>query len=190
MNTNNEVVAYAQTTIKLAARKLIGKCGITPDDLDDIKSEMMLDVLERLPNHDQQKWSYKTFIPRIVSHKVHHILRDRCGEKEVFRGKLQSLEEFFEILIDDYTVELSFKDIVYDHSRFCSDKLFDLKLDLKNVISGLTDTQRQCCLAILDGKPLSQIAEESSIPRSTFYKNVINPIREVFKKAGLKGYLN
>jgi hypothetical protein len=190
MNTNNEVVAYAQTTIKLSARKLIGKCGITSDDLEDIKSEMMLDVLERLPRHNQDMWSYKTFIPQVIRHKVHHILRDRCRQKEIFWGKLQSLEELFDTEFDGNTVEISFKNKVYDHSRLCSDQLFDLKLDLKDVISGLTDIQRQCCLAILDGKPLSRIAENNGIPRGTFYKNVINPIREAFKKAGLKDYIS
>lgn len=194
MNTNNEVVAYAQRTIKHSARGLVGKCGITRADLEDIESEMMLDVLERLPGHDQEKWSYKTFIPRIVKNKSNHILRNRgTGKEALLRGAL-SMD------LPCYTASqhgegtITFHDVVSAESQqrdgsISGQELQDLQADIKTVLSSLSERQWRCCEAILDHQPISKIAKDNGLPRSTFYLHVINPIREAFKKAGLEDYL-
>ncbi len=194
MNTNNEVVAYAKTTIKLSARKLIGKCGITAADLEDIESEMMLDVLQRLPKHNQRRWSYKTFIPRIVKNKSHHILRSRCTEKECYFRYAQSMDVQYEIETEEGNTFLTLHDIISAKSLRGGGDLTgcqsdDLRIDLASVISNLSDIQQQCCHAIMNEEQVSKIAKEHNMPRSTFYKRVIIPIRQAFKEAGLEEYL-
>lgn len=194
MNTNNEVVAYAKTTIKISARKLIGKCGITPADLEDIESEMMLDVLRRLPKHDQNRWSYKTFIPRIVRNKSHHILRSRCTEKECSFRKAQSMDAPINVNAEPGNDFPTLYDVLSPHSLYgvcgLSDcEISDLRSDLNHVISKLNDIQQRCCRAILNEESISKIVKAHRMPQSTFYKNVIAPIREAFTEAGLQEYL-
>lgn len=190
MNTNSEVVAYAKRSIEIAARKLIGKCGITRADLEDIESEMMLDVLQRLPKHDNQRWSVKTFIPHVVKNKSHHILRQRCSDKaQIWRqtismdapcqpsegnGEPQTLHD---IVSDKSTIGSG----VYGHVDMCH--------DLEVIVGQLNAIQKQCCRAIMNGQPISKIAKDHSMPRSTFYEQVIAPIRQAFSKAGLEEYL-
>ena len=194
MNPTNEVVAYAKTTITFSARKLIGKCGITEADLEDIESEMMLDVLKRLPKHDQHRWSYKTFIPRIVKNKSCHIMRNRCTGKEFFFRGAQSMDAPLKLDVQTRSQPLTLHDIVSSDSLYGICKLSDyehseLRSDLAFVISNLSNTQRLCCQAIMKGEPIFKIAQAHGIPQSTFYKHVIIPIREAFKDAGLQEYL-
>jgi DNA-directed RNA polymerase specialized sigma24 family protein len=194
MNPTNEVVAYAKTTIKLSARKLIGKCGITAADLEDIESEMMLDVLHRLPQHNSRRWSYKTFIPHIVKNKSHHVLRSRCAEKEYFFRQAQSMDAPCKSDTDAGNESLTLHDVIsqeslhgtrglndFEHGELCS--------DLASVISNLSDVQRQCCHAIMNEESVAKIAKDHDMPRSTFYKHVIVPIRQAFREAGLEDYL-
>jgi hypothetical protein len=194
MNTNNEVLAYAQRTIKHAAIKLMGKCGITSDDLEDIKSEMMLDVLERLPNHDQQRWSYKTFIPRIVKNKSNTILRSRFTDKAAFFRATLSMDAPLCIAGEYRDEEFTLHDVISAESqqeagKISGQELENLKKDIKIVLASLSDIQRRSCEAILDQQPISKICKDNGLPRGTFCQYVIEPIREAFKEAGLEDYL-
>lgn len=194
MNPGNEVVAYAKTTIKLSARKLIGKCGISNADLEDIESEMMIDVLQRLPKHDDRRWSFRTFIPHIVKNKSHHILRNRCTEKEFLFRQAQSMDA--PCCTDGASGDESqtLHDVVSPESLqggcgMSESERGELRSDLARVVSNLSDVQRRCCQAILNEEPICKIAKDHGMPRSTFYKHVIIPIREAFREAGLEEYL-
>ena len=194
MNPTNEVVAYAQTTIEFSAKSLIGKCGICKADLEDIESEMMLDVLQRLPQHDSAQWSYKTFIPHIVKNKSSHILRSRCAEKEFLFRNAQSLDAPCTMDAEGGNESLTLHDIVSaesvkSNSCMSNRERGQLRIDLAGVMSSLSEIQQQCCQAIMNEEPILQIAQDQGMPRSTFYKHVIFPIREAFAKAGFEEYL-
>ena len=194
MNPTTEIVAYARTTIKFYAKKLIGKCGITKADLEDIEQEMMLDVLQRMPKHDQ-RWSYKTFITHIVKNKSHHILRSRhTGKESLFRSAL-SMDAPCKTNGDGGDNVLTFHDVVSNESLdwgngTSSSDPRHLNIDLAEVISKLSEIQKQCCQALMNHEPITKIAEDHDMPRSTFYKHVILPIREAFVEAGLEEYLD
>jgi DNA-directed RNA polymerase specialized sigma24 family protein len=193
MNPTSKVVAYAKATIKHSARGLVGKCGITPDDLEDIKSEMMLDVLERLPKHDQ-KWSYKTFIPWIVKNKSNSILRSRCTDKAAFFRATLSMDAPLCVAGEYRDEEFTLHDVVSAESqqeagKISGQELENLKKDIKIVLASLSNIQRRSCEAIMDEQPISKICKDNGLPRGTFCKYVIEPIREAFKEAGLEDYL-
>ena len=189
MNPNNEVVAYAKRTVEIAAKKLIGKCGIKKADLEDIESEMMLDVLQRLPRHNNRRWSFKTFIPHVVKNKSHHILRNRCCDKENNWRNAISMDATCQSKCD--CDQHTLHDIVPDKSTAGSDIYGHANIchDLEIIVGKLSAIQQQCCRAIMNGQPISKIAKEHSIPRSTFYEQVLVPIRQAFSDAGLEEYL-
>jgi hypothetical protein len=68
-------------------------------------------------------------------------------------------------------------------------ELENLKKDIKIVLASLSDIQRRSCEAVLDQQPIAKICRDNGLPRGTFFQYVIEPIREVFKEAGLEGYL-
>ena len=195
MNPTNEVVAYAQTTIEFSAKNLIGKCGICKADLANIESEMMLDVLQRLPQHDSAQWSYKTFIPHIVKNKSCHILRSRCAEKEFLFRNAQSLDAPCTMDVESGNESLTLHDIVSAESLYSASPLHpilhsNLCSDLAGVMSNLSEIQQECCQAIMNEKPIFDIAKRHGMARGTFYKHVVLPIRKKFFEAGFKEYLN
>ena len=76
---------YAANLIRYKAQQLIGKCGLTPDDYEDLMQEMTLDLLQRLPKFDPTKAKRNTFIARIIDHKVSTIIRHCTQEKRDYR---------------------------------------------------------------------------------------------------------
>jgi DNA-directed RNA polymerase specialized sigma24 family protein len=189
MNCSRTLVTYAQTAIKLEARELVGKCGITFDDLEDIESEMMLDVLQRLPRHNNKRWSYKTFIPHIVRNKANHILRNRCEQKEYCFRHARSMDAPCKSKKSLTLHQIISSESLRGASKLTEGERREMRCDLAEAISKLSDIQRQCCEAILNKEPLPGIAKDCGVPWSTFYKHVIEPIREAFRKAGLEIYL-
>ena len=69
--------AYARDLIRHKASKMIGKCGLTYDDCEDLEQELYLDLLLRLAKFDPDKASLNTFMARVVDHQVSKILRHR-----------------------------------------------------------------------------------------------------------------
>ncbi len=55
MDTNQkrcELTDYALELVHHKARQLVGKAGYTQDDVDDIKQDLIVDLLERLSQFD------------------------------------------------------------------------------------------------------------------------------------------
>lgn len=182
-----EVYLYAKKSVDVAAAKLSRRGGIRGAELADIKAEIMLDVLQRLPKHDHTKYSYKTFVTRIVKNKVMHILRERMTQKVQAQMRMLSLEEPVEpmdsIPSDDAPEKLI-------DSCYSSCGIDELCLDLKDVISKLSEIQQRFCFAVMSGENISDIAKDEELPIPTFYKRVVHPIRRIFASAGLDNYFN
>jgi DNA-directed RNA polymerase specialized sigma24 family protein len=162
---------------------------MTFDDLEDIESEMMIDVLQRLPRHNNKRWSYKTFIPHIIKNKAKHILRNRCDKKEYCFRNAQSMDAPYKGKKSLTLHQIISSESLKGASKLTEGEQRELRCDLAEAISNLSDIQRQCCQAILNKESISHMAKDHGIPQSTFYKRVIEPIRKAFRKAGLEAYL-
>ncbi|MDH4201381.1 MAG: hypothetical protein OEV87_00610 [Phycisphaerae bacterium] len=192
----NEVVAYAETTIEILAKELIGKCGITPDDLEDIEQEMMIDLLRRLGNYDRSKAKLTTFIKRVLERKIANILRQRCTEKEFLNRSCLSLEKSIQsydtpgehITLGDTVTTEYYDKTVRGKMRSREDER-QLVFDVRQIVAVFPDELRIACEHLLSGKSVSETANLVGIKRSTFYEKVLAPIREAFQAADLKNYL-
>ncbi|MBI9017338.1 MAG: hypothetical protein JEZ07_08780 [Phycisphaerae bacterium] len=195
MDKNSTLDSYIKTTIEITARKLIGKCGITRDDLEDIQSEMMLDVIRRIPKHDNLRWSIKTFIPHIVNRKAFQILRHQRCSKTRIQQLSQSMDaprgsEYckFNISFHDIITEDAVKSSRGNSTRSDIDHV-DLRHDIQIAIRQLSPFHQQCCYEIMNSQSIAEVSQKFSMVRGTFYARVIKPIREVFTEADLKEYL-
>jgi DNA-directed RNA polymerase specialized sigma24 family protein len=63
--------------IEKTARSLVGKAGLTSQDLPDIQQDLILDLLQRLPQLDENRASKSTFLFDLLAHKAANIVRDR-----------------------------------------------------------------------------------------------------------------
>ena len=178
---------YAQQAIRISAKGLIGKCGINKTDIGDIQQDMLLDLIQRLPQHDDQQWSVKTFISHVVRNRANHILRERCAEKRLFKRHAGSLDDQNTVcdLLDDQASRVA-QGIIARSSR----EAIELQHDIRTVLDRLDPCLRRCCKALMEGQSIGSVAEQAGVTRPTFYKNFLLPIRQAFENAGLDDYFD
>jgi len=180
---------YALDTIRIKAKKLIGKAGFTWDDLDDIKQDITLDLLQRLPKHDPEKASLNTFINDVVDNKIARMIEAQNAEMRDFRIEAVSLNELVEDvdgttdeLVNDITDEsLPWNQGACEISDF---NYFELNNDIKKALSVLPPQFREMCLRLMKDN-IFVVANDMGIPRASMYYH-LKLLREHFEKSGLK----
>jgi len=178
---------YAATLIRCKAQQLIRKPEFKGTDPEDLEQEMILDLLQRLPQYDSVRAGRNTFTARVVEHKVATLLafqhvprRDAGGPVQSLReevndakggagGKVHSLDE-----------EAGLRRIGADF-RLEGDRLEE-KLDIEGIIEGLPEDLRQLSY-LLRSKTLTEISEETGIPRTSLYRALAR-LRARFREAG------
>jgi len=184
---------YAKSVIRHKARQLIGKYGFTHDDYEDLRQDMVLDLLRRLPQFDPGRACQNTFISRVVDRKVATIIRHRRQEKRDYRREAGSLDEPIEA-DDGGTVERG-QAISQDDNDLNSGKQnrieferIDMRLDISIAIADLPPDLRALAER-LKADTIAQIARDLGVPRSTLYETGITRLRKAFEDKGLREYL-
>ena len=73
---------FALDMVNLKAAELVGKAGFTADDFEDIRQDMLLDLMERLAKYDPSKSSFKLFVTCAIDRKVQNMIRYREEAKQ------------------------------------------------------------------------------------------------------------
>jgi len=188
-----ELTYYALELVHHKARQLVGKAGYTQDDVDDIKQDLIVDLLERLPQFDPAKATYNTFVARLVERKISNLLRDRQAEMRDHRREVCSLNEEIDTGEDEpvqrlTTISQDDQDIRTGKYARPAEERAHLQLDMDSVLDGLTPELRQVA-EMLQTKSVSQVARELGIPRRTFREKHLTQLREVFAAKGMDDYL-
>ena len=89
---NERIGEYGEWLIRHKARQLVGREGFTESDREDLEQELRTDLLLRLPKYDAERASRKTYIARLVDHKVATIIEARRAAKRDWR-RVCSLDE-------------------------------------------------------------------------------------------------
>jgi len=188
-----ELTDYALELVHHKAWQLVGKAGYTQDDVDDIKQDLIVDLLERLPQFDPAKATYNTFVARLVERKISNLLRDRQAEMRDHRREVCSLNEEIDTGEDEpvqrlTTISQDDQDIRTGKYARPAEERAHLQLDMDSVLDGLTPELRQVA-EMLQTKSISQVARELGIPRRTFREKHLTQLREVFAAKGMDDYL-
>ena len=185
--------AYAKDIIRHKARQLIGNCGFTRDDYEDLKQEMALDLLVRLSKFDQRKADLNTFIARVVERKISTIIRHRMQEKRDYRCRVCSLDD----PIEDkggatFTREQTISQDEIDQRRGKFNRpegdRIDMRLDVSLVLSDLPPDLRRLAQLLMT-ESITEAARDLGVPRSTLYETGIARLRRAFEDKGLNKYL-
>lgn len=191
MDANVALSDYAQQAIRISAKELIGKCGITKSDLEDIQQDMLLDLIQRLPQHDDRQWSVKTFISHVVKNRARNILRARCAEKRFSKRNVGSLNDQngnSHVTYDRLDEQTS--SAAQGIAMRSSLEEVELRHDIRVVLDKLAPRLRRCCKGFMEGRSIASLAEQENVTRQTFYTSFLLPIRQAFENAGLDGYLD
>lgn len=180
--------------VKRKARQLVGKTGYTLDDVDDIQQELVLDLLEQLPQYDPDLASYKTFVVRVVDRKVCKMLRHRRMEKRDYRretgsiydqmytGGDQAMQQIEVITEKEHDRRLGI-------SSMSQVERSHLEIDVRTLLEYLPPDLRRVAELLQTMSP-NQAAEHLNLSHTTFYRNYLVPLREILQSKDMDGYLS
>jgi len=196
MDTNRsayELNDFALGQINRKARQLVGKAGSTFDDLEDIKQDMAMDLLERLTKFDPSKSNYKLFVTCVVDRKRRNLMRHRQMAMRDHRREVCSINDEIDVGQDGpvqrlATISQDEQDIRRGKYRRPAEERGHLHLDIEAVLADLPPDLRRAA-EMLQSKCVSQVARELRVPRRTFRDKHLAQLREIFYAKGLGEYV-
>ena len=135
---------------KAHAAGLIGKCGYTRSDADDVLQDLMIAGLTALPRFDALRSKRSTFLYRTLRAKVMNLARDMQRKKRARTMEVFSLDAPFPIDESEDTVwgdvigigKTLTEDGVPRYDRACPRTL---RMDIKEALSDLPPKLRELC---------------------------------------------
>lgn len=198
MDTNRSIHDFddfALDMVNIKAVELVGKAGYTLDDIDDIKQEMILDLLERLAKYDPSKSNFKLFVTCVIDRKAQNLIRYRESQMRDYRREDCSLND--EVATTDSeepvqrlsTIDQDDQDIRTGKYGRPAEERAELRFDVETVLAGLSPELRRIA-EMLQSKPVAQVARELGIPRRTFRETHMVQLRDAFTAKGLALYVS
>ena len=189
---DEESIAYAKKVIECKARQLVGQAGLRESDVEDLQQEMWADLLRRLTWFESDRAKAKTFIARVVSHRVSAILRHRSGMGRDYQRNAGSLSEETEDA-DGRMVERAqlITEDAHDlrtgvETRPALEQM-ELVSDVGTVLASLPAPLREFC-ELLKTESMSSAARKLGISRREARAR-LDAIRNRFEEANLGDYL-
>lgn len=198
MDTNRSIHDFddfALDMVNIKATQLVGKAGFTLDDIDDIKQDMILDLLERLAKYDPSKSNFKLFVTCVIDRKGRNLIRHRQMEMRDHRREVCSLNDEINMGISSDPVQRyslmdqDDPDIRSGKYRRPTEERNHLRIDMAVVLDDLPPELRRA-VELLQCMSVTQAAREMGIPRRTFREKHLVQLRELFKTKGLDQYLS
>lgn len=186
--------SYMIQLVHTKAYQLSRQPGFSVSDKPDLEQELVLDACLQTKQYDPVRGKWEHFVSHIVKNKVADIIEERHAACRDPRREACSLDaptggpdddqtsgepEIFDL--DGYLVRTG------QNTRSEEDRRH-IDQDIDHALHALSPRQRQMCLLLAADYPVTTIARELGLHRSTVYE-AINHIREVFKQAGLEIYL-
>jgi RNA polymerase sigma-70 factor, ECF subfamily len=182
----------ARYLIEVMTSRLVGQYGFTYDDVEDIRQDLLLDLLKRLPRYNPQRSQRKTFIRRLIEHELAHILEARhapCRDHRLMTDSLEDpvCEEDGIVLILLDTLDETEVLRLQGRTRRPPEEVIELRVDLERLLATLTPEQREICAHLID-RTVTEVARLLGIPRTSI-QDIMQKLRVLFEEAGLREYL-
>ena len=179
--------SYAEGLIHLKASQLVKHRAVRAADREDLRQELWLHLLKRLPTHSESKGSLFAFITTVIERRVRSILRYHNSR---LPGCGDSLDEPIGRsdgeLVDRYAT-LGSEPPHSPRAETREQYLTDLRFDLEQIIAKLPPDQQDVCRGLMT-ESLSAISRNKRVARGTLFGRVLK-IREAFEEAGIHDYL-
>jgi RNA polymerase sigma-70 factor, ECF subfamily len=156
------------------ASLLVASAGFRSDDWEDLKQEMVLDVLRRSPKFDPARGDWQGFVRGVVrNHAAVLVMRQRRRAPEILSEDLMNREAASAADSLDILDRRPFSGAV---------DALHLSLDVRRVVEGLP-SQLQSLAALLGQMPVQDVCRHTGKSRSRVYQ-MTRQIRTAFLRAG------
>lgn len=179
---------YCETSVRIAARGLVGRYGIREQDLEDVQQDIIVNLLPRLPAFNRAKGTWTTHVKNAVEKATASVIRHRCAQRRIPPKKLQEPVESADPAFpkqqheqeSEYGKMVALPVDLLDHRADGSQHEADQRMDLETAIQHLTPVQQQVCAA-LKRLSIGETAMELGLERWQVYQ-AIEQIRVVFAR--------
>ncbi|MHB9129757.1 MAG: sigma-70 family RNA polymerase sigma factor [Armatimonadota bacterium] len=187
-NTQYDFDPYIEHVITMKMRRLSVTHALTPDDLDDLRQELYLHVLQQMDKFDPTRAQWTTFVDRMVRSGISTFLRNRRVDLR-FAAKCSLLPDedndhwstTFVTDIAGGTSGLPFGMHADDPGAWT--EMLDVRIDLADLLASLPPLQQQICALIMHGHTLTDIARTLGMPRTSLYFH-LDQIHQAFLAGG------
>jgi RNA polymerase sigma-70 factor (ECF subfamily) len=188
---HDDIDPFASDLIRRKSRQLIGRTGLRPQDLADVRQELTLRLLPRLPASKAGDPGHEAKVTAAVRQCMANLLRDRKALKRG-GGKVGSLD----VPVDDGDgATIALVDAVGKRHRDArlgvrprtEEDSGRLAVDVRTVLAALPDDLRAAAECLMT-RSVTEAARELGLPRTTLYE-AIRLLRMHMERAGLKDYL-
>lgn len=165
MTAHSDLLTHRELILGEAARlarRLAHRLGLAADHADDLRQELLVDLLERLARFDASRSPFTAFARLVMRHHA-ATLAERW---------IRELRRPVRPLVDDAQHHDDDCDVVQDDG--VDDTAFAAavtRVDLGRTRAGLPPALRETCTA-LDGRDPGEAAALHSASRATFYRRV------------------
>lgn len=181
---------FSARLIRLKARQLVGKAGFTRSDQDDLEQELTLKLLKNRAAFDPAQSHWHAFVTTVVERHAATLLRNKRVEKRDHK-RVTSLHFIVE---DPVNGPCELADMVGRReadtrlglSTPSDHDLAQLEHDIASILGTLLPQWRDVCERLKE-KPISEVARELGIPRTTFY-DLLRRLRSHFESAKLNNH--
>lgn len=166
--------AYIFRQASCRASLLVASAGFRPDDWEDLKQEMVLDVLRRSPKFDPARGDWQGFVRGVVrNHAAVLVMRERRRAPELLIEDMTNRED---------ASESDTLDILDKHPSASVVDALDFRIDVRRVLDSLP-TKLQSLAVLLGQMPVQDVCRHIGKSRSRVYQ-MTRQIREAFLRAG------
>ncbi|MCL4499291.1 MAG: sigma-70 family RNA polymerase sigma factor [Chloroflexi bacterium] len=159
-----EIERSARDYIRQRVAKLVGKCGFTMSDCEDIEQEIMISLCEQLRLYDPGRGSVEQFINKVATSRIRNIVRQQIACKRDFRMIAFSLDSI--LRDEDGPVGCSTDALNAPGFGYYTQDQLDLKIALEQAMDELPLYLVRLCEALKRGS-ISAAARELGISRRT-----------------------
>jgi RNA polymerase sigma factor (sigma-70 family) len=187
---------FVMKKIKFEIQSLIKAQKIQAQDADDIQQEIFLELVNCLDSFNPETSALKTYISAVILKAARKAARDIWTNRQDSCQFCPSLNEPLTLSESD-SENYSLSDTVSEdevamylgkreHTRH---EQCLIASEVQEFVSTLSNRQNSVCKELMEGKTISEIAARKKIPRSSFYRNIIIPIRKAMEKVKLHNNL-
>jgi len=172
-------------------RKLYGRFDLTAEDMDDLRQELFVHMLQQVHQYDPARAKWITFIDRVLRSGVANYLRARRARCR--QNTLVSLDEVDDNSADptlEYvtTLDGSFAGAALSHEvqdDGSATAVVDLRLDVEAVLVTLSPLLQRICRMLMEGESMLGVARALRIPRTSLYHQ-IEQLQRTFTEHGFE----
>jgi len=178
--TTQLIDAYALDRIDFRVRQLRFQFDLSEHDQEDVRHDMVVELLSALQRFNPAKAKRETFINRVLDRFALYIMRQRCTQK---RRACDSPMGY-----DHVAVGFQPKGNEVKRGQLDEQDHRELRLDVPEIVALLPDDLQRVC-RVLQRESGRAAAEELGIGKSTLYRAIAD-IRKHFADHGYTGFVD